>query len=998
VVLSGTIQARIGGHERERFATVSDSGCAGRIRYQYLSQVDDSADLPVELLHRMAVDIAERCGHTLLKAHRLAWGWTVAQAVEAFHRMCRHERIKPRGLVARSWMDWEAGSRPNWDYQDLLSRLFHTSPVHLGWAADYTPAEAPAAQRILVRSAATSAPGGTLGARDLVASDSRSGRVLLHLPPDTRDFTGRAEQVDEVARLITAAATSSGTALPIVCLSGQPGIGKTTLAIHVAHRVGGVFPDGQLYTDLRGADARGHEPADVLAGFLRDLGVDGPDIPEGLDERARMYRAQLAGRRILVVLDNAADEAQVRPLLPGSPGCAVLVTSTSRLAALAGATAVPLELMPSGQAAELLTAIVGEARAAAEPEAVGEIARLCGYLPLALRIAGARLVSRPAWKISWFATRLADESRRLDLLRAGDLEVRASFGLSYRSRDEAERLAFRMLGLLAADFPAWNLAALIDTDTDEAEQLLEQLVDAVLVDIVGVDATGLIRYRLHDLLRDFARECLADAEPQAVREESLARLADQYIGAAKLASALVHPGAPDQAGASARQLLMEDVVRGDPWGWFMAERTSLMWLVEQAHAAQLWERTWQLAGLLPVMFDWRADWRSWEQTHQLALDAVRQAADSNAAAGIMRSLGVLYRELGRYDEAVALLTQAAEIFESRGERHQWATAMRNLGDAYRYQGRLAEALDIFSAGLATFRSASDSRSVAAVLNGMADAHRGLSQWDQASSAFQASMGIYHDLADRLEEARATIRYALVFRDQYLSEQAVPLLEGGLRTVRELGDRRWEARAIRQLAIVHRNDGDTKTAITMFGECMSIFGELEDRRGMAVVFRNRGDAQRLAGDLDEAGSDLSDALEAFQAIDDRRWIARTQLSIAGLARVRRDWTDARQHLDAALATFRAIGDRPAEARALRELGMLMRDQGEMAGSGTALSASQEIFEVLGDALWTARVLASQAVLDEMRGTDPAPVMSQARALCRQGGIASEEKIAGALREW
>src|SRR3984957_16768529 len=327
------MQALIGGHEREQFATVSDNDRAGRIRYQYLSQFGDSADLPVEVLHRMAADIAEQCGCTLLKAHRLAWGWTVGKAVETFHRMCRRERIKPRGLVARSWMDWEAGSRPNWDYQDLLSRLFCTSPVHLGWAADYTPAEAPATQRVLVGSAAAAASGGTLGVTELIGSDRRDGAALLQVPPDTRDFTGRAEQVDEVTRLITAAGTTSGTALPIVCLSGQPGIGKTTLAIHVAHRVGGVFCDGQLYANLRGTDARGHEPAEILAGFLRELGVDGTDIPEGLDERARMYRAQLAGQRMLVVLDNAADEAQVRPLLPGSPGCAVLVTSRSRLAA-----------------------------------------------------------------------------------------------------------------------------------------------------------------------------------------------------------------------------------------------------------------------------------------------------------------------------------------------------------------------------------------------------------------------------------------------------------------------------------------------------------------------------------------------------------------------------------------------------------------------------------------------------------------------------------------
>jgi tetratricopeptide (TPR) repeat protein len=564
-----------------------------------------------------------------------------------------------RSSRAGWWRDrgWTGrpGSRPNWDYQDLLCRLFHTSPVHLGWAADYTPAEVPAARRVLAGAAARSSAGGTPAARGLATEHTRHGRALLHLPPDTRDFTGRAEQVDEVSRLIAAATMNPGTALPSVCLSGQAGIGKTMLAIHVAHRVGEEFPDGQLYTNLRGADARGQDPAGVLAGFLRELGVDGTDVPEGLDERARMYRAQLADRRMLVVLDNAANEAQVRPLLPGSAGCAVLITSTSRLAALAGATTVPLDLMPPDQAAGLLTTIIGENRAQAEPEAVGQIARMCGYLPLALRIAGARLVSRPTWKVSWFATRLADESRRLDLLKAGDLEVRASFGLSYFGRAESEQCAFRMLGLLPADFPAWNLAALTGTDADDAEELLEQLVDAVLVDVAGVDATGLIRWRPHDLLRAFARECLAEAEPPGVREESLARLADQYIGAVRLASALVHPGTPDPEAASAPGLLAEAVVRSGPWGWFMAERASLVRLVEQAHTARL------------------------------ALDAAREAGDADAEAGIMRSLGALYRELGRYDEAVALLTRAAAIFESRGDRQRWAAALRNLGDVYRYR-------------------------------------------------------------------------------------------------------------------------------------------------------------------------------------------------------------------------------------------------------------------------------------------------------------------------
>lgn len=229
----------------------------------------------------------------------------------------------------------------------------------------------------------------------------------------------------------------------------KPGIGKTTLAIHVAHKLRDEFPDGQMYANLRGGEVKAADPASVLAGFLRELDVDGRDIPEDLDERARMYRTLLAGQRVLLVLDNAVDENQVRPLLPGGVGCAVLLTSRSRLAGLAGlagAHPIPLEVMPPAEAIEMLTRVIGKKRAHAESAALEDIARLCSYLPLALRIASTRLVSRPAWRVSWFASKLSSESSRLDVLKAGDLEVRASFAVSYHGLDPEQQHAFRLLG------------------------------------------------------------------------------------------------------------------------------------------------------------------------------------------------------------------------------------------------------------------------------------------------------------------------------------------------------------------------------------------------------------------------------------------------------------------------------------------------------------------------------------------------------------------------
>ncbi|CAM3954358.1 NB-ARC domain-containing protein [Nocardia ninae] len=971
-----------------------EDSCADRIRSRYLHDLRRGDDLRIELLHAMAHEIAEQCGHNLFKSHRLAWGWTVAEAVDQFHLMCRREKLKQRGLVARSWMEWEAGSRPSWDYQDLLCRLFRTNPVQLGWASDYAPSVRMALER--------SAQGSDTGHGRSSDSDSGS-RALRHLPPDTDDFTGRN---DQIAQLINVLASTTRTAVPIATVSGQAGVGKTALAIHVAHMVAHAFPDGQLYANLRGVEPHPLAAGEVVAGFLRELGVAGTDIPEGTDERARMYRTHLARRRILVVLDNAADETQIRPLLPGAATSAVLVTSRSHMAALSGSNTIHLDVLPAEQAATLLMALVGSQRAATEPDSVLEVARLCGYLPLALRIAGARLMSRPTWKISWFADRLADESRRLDLLKAGDLEVRASFALSYQSRSNQEQTTFRMLALTAASFPAWNVAALLDVDVDEAEQLLECLVDAQLVEVAGTDAVGLIRYRLHDLIRDFARECSTTLDAPDLRCAAVHRLVGRYTDGVRAASAALHPGLYDDhaatsataTAATSTTAAVDKLCRDDPRGWFTAERANLIAAVDLAYDAELWDRTWQLVETLPTMFDWRADWQAWAHTHRLARDAARKMANHHAEAVILRNMGALYRELGRFGEAVDMLTQATEIFLRIGDRRQWAAAMRNLGDTRRYQGRLDDAIRAFSAALDIVQTEGDTRSVAGVLNGIADASRGLSRWDDAREHFEASLTIYRSLNDQLEEARTLIRYGLVHRDQWRNEEAARLFTQALTTFRRLEDQRWEARALRHIAVVRRNEGDIKGALAVFDECLSRFELLADRRGMGVTLRNRGDAYRLAENRAAAAADLQNALQIFEGIGDERWSARTQLSMADLNRCDEQWEVADYQVEAALAVFRSIGDRPAEARALRELGVLRRDTGNFDAAEAALACARSIFTELGDELWVARVQASLARLAEQRGEDSAPLMGAAITICHRHDIATPDRVGAVLKEW
>ncbi|MGY5309152.1 ATP-binding protein [Nocardia gipuzkoensis] len=926
----------------------------------------------------IAGEIAGHCGHSAFKSHRLAWGWTVAQAVEEFHQMCGRESLKPRGLVVRSWMEWEAGARPSWDYQDLLSRLFSTNPVALGWAPDYAPSSPPPS-----------------------AGDLPFARMLMHLPPDTDVFTGHD---DEVARLRGLLESPSTTAVTIAAVSGTAGVGKTALAVHVAHQVHQVYPDGQLYVDLAGTNPSPANAAEVLAGFLREFGVEGADIPKDLDERARKYRGCLAGCRVLVVLDNAADETQLRPLLPGTAGCAVLVTSRTPIATLGGMH-VPVDVLPEAEAIGLLSALIGAGRAAAEPDAVRRVARLCGGLPLALRIAGARLMSRPSWTVSWFAERLADESRRLDLLALGDLEVRASFGLSYHSRSDEEQSAFRMLALTAASFPAWNLVALLDTVLHRAEQLLENLVDAQLVEIAGLDATGVVRYRLHDLIRVFARECSARHDSDEARRHAARRLISDYTTAVHTAASILHPGTDpelsdlDLDGAD-RAAAAVDLARTNPQRWFTVEQANLVAAVELAHHFGLWEQTWQLADALSAMFDWRADWQAWAHTHELALDAARAvAADGYAEAVILRSLGALHREHGRFEEAATMLTRAAAIFRRLGEHRRWAATMKLIGDTRRYQGRLDDALDAFSASLLTAQCESDDRSVAGILNGLGDASRGLSRFTEAGRYFEESLALYRHLGDELDHARTRVRYGLVHRDQWDNTQALGMFEQALTVFEEFDDQRWQARTLRHIAVVHRNTGNLAHALEMFDNALSLFDRLADRRGIAVTLRNRGDAYRLADNRAHAEADLTGSLEIFESIADHRWIARCHLSLADLHRTTSDYDRAHQHLDIAFdIIYRTSGDRPAQARAQRQLGMLCRDCGDYDTATTALVDAHGLFTTLGDDLWIARVHASLAHLKQRCGEDPEPEVKEALAICHRHGITDPDSIELVLKEW
>lgn len=339
------------------------------------------------------------------------------------------------------------------------------------------------------------------------------------LPPGTGDFTGREELVAQLQAIVR----PEGMTPQVAVVSGPAGAGKTTLAVHAAHSVRDTFPDGQLFADLHGAGARSVTPAWVLERFLQALGLAGTAIPAVVEDRIMLYRSLISGRRLLVVLDDAADEQQVSELLPATAGCATIVTSRRRLTGIGGARHVEVGLLDTGDAIELLKALAG-ARIQAVDETTRLLASLCGGLPLALRIAASRLAARPHWTVTDLVARLGDESGRLDELIHGGLGVRSSIALSYDGLDQGSRRLFRLIGLLeVADFPAWVGAPLLDTDCGTAQQLLEHLVDARLVEVAAEQEGEPPRYRMHELVRIYARERLADEEPAARRRAALAR-------------------------------------------------------------------------------------------------------------------------------------------------------------------------------------------------------------------------------------------------------------------------------------------------------------------------------------------------------------------------------------------------------------------------------------------------------------------------------------------
>jgi hypothetical protein len=459
----------------------------------------------------------------------------------------------------------------------------------------------------------------------------------------------------------------------IVVVVGPPGVGKSALAVHCAHAVRAGYPGGQLYLDLGGTEYAPADPGELLAEALRALGVGEAGLPCTVHERSALYRSLLAERPMLVLLDDAAGAAQVRPLLPGN-GCAVIVTSRRRITELPGALQLELDVLSPEEAEEFLGRIVGSERLGREREAASAILRACGYLPLAVRIAGARLAGRPRWSLGVLRQRLEDETGRLGELRAGDLEVRVSFDRSYRLLPDDAALAFRALGLLGPQsLPGWVVDAVLDRH--RADDVTDVLVDVNLLQLVGTDPIGQPRYRLHDLVRCNAREKAGGAPER----HALIRVLGAWMATTESATARLPTTLFSLTSARAtRWNLAEDTLgrlTSDPLSWFDAEHEALVGAVRLAVDAGLAESAWGLAAALVPYFDLRCHFEEWQSTHRIALDAARLAQDRHGEAAMLRGLAQVCLYQDRYAEATEMFRRSLTIFHELGDVRGEATSI-----------------------------------------------------------------------------------------------------------------------------------------------------------------------------------------------------------------------------------------------------------------------------------------------------------------------------------
>ncbi|WP_030578428.1 BTAD domain-containing putative transcriptional regulator [Streptomyces globisporus] len=679
------------------------------------------------------------------------------------------------------------------------------------------------------------------------------------LPATVPDFTGRSAFVAELGSRL---ATAEGSVMAVSAVAGIGGVGKTTLAVHVAHQARRHFPDGQLYVDLQGAGARAAEPETVLGSFLRALGTAESAIPDTLHERAALYRSTLDGRRILILLDNAHDAAQIRPLLPGTPGCAALVTSRVRMVDLAGAHLVDLDVMSPEEALQLFTRIVGAERVGAEREAALDVVAACGFLPLAIRIAASRLAARRTWTVSVLAAKLADERRRLDELQAGDLAVKATFELGYGQLEPAQARAFRLLGL--ADGPDISLAAaaaLLNLDPHAAEDLLEALVDTSLVESA---APG--RYRYHDLVRLYARAYAERDERAVERESALSRLLDFYLATAAGVYALERPGdrTVDHLEVTEYEgLLFTD--RRRALDWLYTEAGCLLACVQQSRGAASVRRAVGLLLASKDLAESGANARQFESAATVVRDAAVAVGDPYAEARARTTLAQVHSMAGRFDQAEDEARRAISLAPLVDDVWTHCNAPNELGIIAGYRNQQGEAETLLRQACTAFRADGNQAGEASALCNLSRVHLAMGRTDSAVKLAEEGVALYNRMGLTLRLANGRYALGLALARANRPEEAVGRLTEALAVFRESRQRLWEGMTLFRLAEVQLTAEQPAQAAALAEQALTVLLHIGGEWRRANVLTVLGQALHGIGQADRAQVCWREAFSVFEQL-------------------------------------------------------------------------------------------------------------------------------------
>ncbi len=743
------------------------------------------------------------------------------------------------------------------------------------------------------------------------------------LPRAVSNFTGRAAELAALTRLLEQSGRDVPATMVISAIGGTAGVGKTALAVQWAHQVADQFPDGQLYVNLRGYDP--DQPvtaADALAGFLSALGVDGQNLPADEAERAAQYRSLLAGKRVLIVLDNASDVGQVRPLLPATPGSTVVVTSRDSLAGLVardGANRLELDLLPLSDAVALLRQLTGR-RTERDRASVEELAAQCCRLPLALRVAAELAAARPAASLHALVTELGDQQRRLDMFDTGGdprSALRAVFSWSYDHLDVVAARAFRLIGFHpGSDLELYAVAALADITPDRARHVLDVLARAHLIQPA---AAG--RYGLHDLLRAYARELAASTDGEQEEYAALTRLFDYYQVAAAAAMDLLFPAEahrrPRLPSVAAARPAMAD--EADARAWLERERANLVSMVVHC-AGHGWPR--HATDLAATLFRYLMDGNHFPEAlvvHDHARWAANRAGDRAAEAIALNGLaGVHYRQ-GRYHRAAGHLEDALAMSSQLGDRAGEARTLDNLSTVVGQQGQYEQAADLLRRAASIYRELGDRLGEARSLDnlGVLLQHRG--HYEQAARLHRRALAIHRELGDGHGEAYSLDNLGTIDLRQGNLRQATSSLEQSLTLFRQFGDRVGEADVLVNLGAVILARRRFEQAADLLEEALALSRETGELVGEAEALNGLGEVLLATGAPERARAQLACALDLASRIGDKPQQARAHDGLGQVSSAIGDLAQARRHWREALTLYTAL-DYPEADQVRSRLGL------------------------------------------------------------------------------